>query len=452
MHNRKRILIPIVIVVLLLSLGIWYLVQRVNGNGSGLSEASGTVEAVEMSISPELSGKVADVFVSEGDEVQAGDVLLRLDDELLQSKRQLAAAALEAARANLSAAQSGMESASASLRLAEANATSARASAQAEMIPAQQALDDLYQHHDLTLAQAEQAVAAANQLVRNAQYQVDNFSIPSSQQQYTAMEAVKAMETNLEKARNAFEPYRYESETNDTREDLKEALDEAQADLDSAIQRMENETALARALAMREKAFSDLEDVREGPDPDEVSKLKARIEAINAVPDQAEATIEQAKAGVSQAQAKLGQAQAAVSQAQAELDGLDIQIAKLTLYAPEAGVVLSRDVEAGEVIQPGAPVMTLGQLDDLKVTVYIPEDRYGQIQLGQPAMVIAASFPRQKFRAKVTRIADQAEFTPRNVQTSEGRRTTVYAVELSVVNPGGKLKPGMPVDVLFGSP
>jgi len=260
------------------------------------------------------------------------------------------------------------------------------------------------------------------------------------------------MEANLAKARNAFEPYRYESETNDTREDLKEALDEVQADLDSAIQRMENETALARAKALREKALRDLEDVKDGPDPDEVGKLQAQIEAINAVPEQTEASVEQARVGVSQAQAKLVQVQAAVSQAQAELDGLDIQLAKLTLYAPEAGVVLSRDVEVGEVIQLGAPVMTLGQLGDLKVTVYIPEDLYGQIQLGQPASVSADSFPGQRFTAKVTKIADRAEFTPRNVQTAEGRRTTVYAVELSVDNPGGRLKPGMPVDVVFRSP
>ncbi len=49
----------------------------------------------------------------------------------------------------------------------------------------------------------------------------------------------------------------------------------------------------------------------------------------------------------------------------------------------------------------------------------------------------------------VARIADQAEFTPRNVQTEEGRRTTVYAIQLAITNPEGKLKPGMPVDVIF---
>jgi HlyD family secretion protein len=63
--------------------------------------------------------------------------------------------------------------------------------------------------------------------------------------------------------------------------------------------------------------------------------------------------------------------------------------------------------------------------------------------------VTADSFPGEAFDAEVVRIADQAEYTPRNVQTEEERQTTVYAVELRVDDPAGKLKPGMPADVVF---
>lgn len=66
------------------------------------------------------------------------------------------------------------------------------------------------------------------------------------------------------------------------------------------------------------------------------------------------------------------------------------------------------------------------------------------------AVVTADSFPGERFEAAVQRISDQAEFTPRNVQTEEGRRTTVFAVQLRLSDPQGKLKPGMPVDVYFG--
>ena len=93
--------------------------------------------------------------------------------------------------------------------------------------------------------------------------------------------------------------------------------------------------------------------------------------------------------------------------------------------------------------------MTIGQLNSLRITVYVPEDRYGQVKLGEKALVSVDSFPEEKFSATVVHIADQAEFTPRNVQTAEGRKTTVFAVELSIENPEGKLKPGMPADVCF---
>ncbi len=83
------------------------------------------------------------------------------------------------------------------------------------------------------------------------------------------------------------------------------------------------------------------------------------------------------------------------------------------------------------------------------MTVFIPENRYGEVILGQQVVLKVDSFPGETFTARVTRISDQAEFTPQNVQTTEGCQTTVYAVELSVDNPDGKLKPGMPVDVDF---
>jgi HlyD family secretion protein len=98
---------------------------------------------------------------------------------------------------------------------------------------------------------------------------------------------------------------------------------------------------------------------------------------------------------------------------------------------------------------PGATLLIIGDTAHLYMTVYIPENRYGEVNLGQTVQVNVDSFPGQAFTAKVTRIADRAEFTPRNVQTAEGRATTVFAVKLAVENADGKLKPGMPADVVF---
>jgi multidrug resistance efflux pump len=180
-----------------------------------------------------------------------------------------------------------------------------------------------------------------------------------------------------------------------------------------------------------------------------VAILKARLDAINAAPRQAEAALEAAQVGIEAAQSRLEAAEATTMQAEAALALIDVQIHKLTVYSPIDGVVLTRNIEAGEVIQAGAAMITVGRLSQLKITVYMPEDRFGEITLGQSARVTVDSFPSQEFTATVVYIADQAEFTPRNVQTVEGRRNTVFAIELSIENADGMLKPGMPADVDF---
>ena len=150
-----------------------------------------------------------------------------------------------------------------------------------------------------------------------------------------------------------------------------------------------------------------------------------------------------------QAQAAVDQAQKAVEQAQANLDLLDTQFSKLNVYAPMDGVILVRNVEPGEFVQPGATALSLADLNNLTITVYVPEDRYGQINIGQQAEVSVDSFPNITFKAEITYIADQAEYTPRNVQTVEGRSSTLYAVKLKVTDSESRLKIGMPADVVF---
>jgi multidrug resistance efflux pump len=120
------------------------------------------------------------------------------------------------------------------------------------------------------------------------------------------------------------------------------------------------------------------------------------------------------------------------------------------IHTPIAGVVLYRHVEPGEIAGAGTPLITVIDPENLELTVYVPEDRYGRIQLGQALPVTVDSFPGETFEGIVLHIADQAEFTPRNVQTTDNRKTTVFAVKLDLSSAGGKLKPGMPADVHFG--
>jgi len=118
--------------------------------------------------------------------------------------------------------------------------------------------------------------------------------------------------------------------------------------------------------------------------------------------------------------------------------------------SPIDGVVLERLIEPDELITPGSTALVVAALDALTLKIYVPEDRYGQIALGQSYAVSVDSFPGETFQGTVNYISDRAEFTPRNVQTTDSRKTTVYAVRLELASTGGKLKPGMPADVHFG--
>jgi HlyD family secretion protein len=449
--KNKRIIIPVSLVLLLIIIGAWYALQGATTSINGALQASGTVEADEVLVASEMAGKVAEVSVEKGAAVNANDVLLKLDDTLLQTQHQQTVAALGAAVANLSTAQAGLKAAEAARQVAQASADAAKASSEVELLSAQQALDDLNDNVELARAQAQENLASANRAVYDAQYLVDNLIIPNNQVGLGTLEAITLMKQRLDKAVKDFEPYKFESSTSSTREDLKTALDDARADYNAAVRRLEYESGLKDAEALVDKAQRDLDKLKDGPDPDQTALLEARIEAAKTAPIQAETAVTQVEAGVAQAQAILDQAQAGVAQAQSQLDLINEQLKKLVITAPISGVVLNSDIKPGEVVQPGATLMTVGQIDKLTITVYVPEDRYGQIKLGMDASVTVDSFPGERFKAQVTYIADKAEFTPRNVQTVEGRRTTVFAVELSVPNPDGKLKPGMPADVTFGN-
>jgi HlyD family secretion protein len=159
--------------------------------------------------------------------------------------------------------------------------------------------------------------------------------------------------------------------------------------------------------------------------------------------------IQVAQTGVDEANSAVTQAQAALTQAQAALNLLNVQLTKMTVTAPTSGIVLSRPANPGEITAAGATVVEIGTLDKVKLTVYIPEDQYGQIKLAQEVKVSVDSFPGRTFTGNVTYISNQAEFTPRNVQTVESRSTTVYAIEITILNPDFALKDGMPADATF---
>lgn len=132
--------------------------------------------------------------------------------------------------------------------------------------------------------------------------------------------------------------------------------------------------------------------------------------------------------------------------AEAVLAEAEAVLAKTEIYAPGDGSVVNTLVEEGEAVAPGTPLLQLVNMDQLNLKVYVSGKDIGRIKLGQNARVYVDSFPDTVFSAKVVNIAQEAEFTPKNVHMQDERIKMVYAVELKVDSSDGMIKPGMPAD------
>lgn len=139
---------------------------------------------------------------------------------------------------------------------------------------------------------------------------------------------------------------------------------------------------------------------------------------------------------------------AVVEQAEALVGQADAALEHAVIHAPFAGVVSVRHREEGEAVSPGAPVLTLMNPADRWVRIYVREDEIGRVVIGQRAEIRSDTDPSRSFGGRVTYIAANAEFTPRNVQTTEERVKLVYAVKVQITDdPEMMLKPGVPADV-----
>jgi HlyD family secretion protein len=408
--------------------------------------ASGMIEATEVAVAALLPGRVVAVSVAAGDSVKTGTMLFRLDDSLLQSQLKAASATLTSAKAGVQAAQAGVSAAQAQYDLTLYNALAAeqtnRIDSWSLANPGDFEQPSWYFTIKERLQSTQAAVDAAGTALEDALAKLDSVEKRVGNAQFLDAEnrlsnariAYQIAQEVLDKTKGASS----EQQLNDS---AQKTFDDAKIELDHAQQAYKDALTTSGAQDVLEaRAKVSVAQERHDTASDALRMLQTGANSPEVVA---------AAKMVDQAQISIVQAQAAVDQAQAQLDLVAAQIAELTIQSPVDGVVLTSSIEVGEVLQAGANAMTIGKLDKLKVTVYIPENRYGEINLDQQATLSTDSFPGKSFTATVTRIADQAEFTPQNIQTTEGRQTTVYAVELSVDNTDGKLKPGMPVDVEF---
>lgn len=124
-------------------------------------------------------------------------------------------------------------------------------------------------------------------------------------------------------------------------------------------------------------------------------------------------------------------------------------MADTVLSSPINGVVLSKNYQDGEYVNVGASVVTIGNLNDCWVKIYLASTQLGLIKLGQTARVRIDSFPNRDFRGTIKEISQTAEYTPRQSITQKERANMVFAVKVKLDNRAGILKPGMPADVVL---
>jgi len=437
-------------------------------------QASGVIEAEQVAISSELSGRIKEIYTQEGYPVSAGDPVFKLETDMLAMQKTQLEAQLESTAAQKEGAKAAVTAAEAGLHAAEINLHAAgiqyqQVLAEACLVegsdrvvnwnqstPSQFDLPAWYFQQEERIKAIEAEVSQAFDLY---QLELENYQELVAD---TGEEGLFGAEKRLAEAQAAFEvadtlkDHQVGYEGREEIEDFVDSLyDSAESELEAAqkaYDQLLSDLDYQEILEARARVSVALERYNLARDEQYLlftGEHSLAVQAADALVAQAEAGVIQAQAQITQAEANLKSAETAVTQAKAALDLISLQMDKLIVTSPISGVVLTKSIESGEVIQAGLTAFTVGQLDQLSVTVYLPENRYGQVKIGDIAVLTIDSFPDLSFEAEVVQIADQAEYTPRNVQTQEERQNTVYAIKLSVLNPDGQLKPGMPADVVF---
>ena len=212
------------------------------------------------------------------------------------------------------------------------------------------------------------------------------------------------------------------------------------AQSEAVVRRMQADVARARADFKRLKKLYEQDNVS-GQDYD---AAKSAVEVTTAKLGEAQEQLRLVQKGpriekVERARAQLQQAKEALALAETRLG-------YATLTSPLTGVVLSHNIEPGEFVAPGTPIVTVGDLAHVWLRAYIDETDLGRVKVGQVVKVTADTYPDKVYEGRVSFIASQAEFTPKSVQTKKERVKLVYRTKITVDNPHMELKAGMPAD------
>jgi len=418
----KKVLILIIILALAAGGYYWYTNYYAVDSVAEEEKAivgSGVIEAETIVVTSETGGRIVEVYGREGTEVETGDVLIKLDDSLLKAQRVELEAAINTAKANLDAAKATP------------------------------------QPSDIVVAEA--AVAQANAQEKGAD-QIWRQMLRVSEEPQELLIPLQKVQAQIQQTRKMIEFAEVEQKSAIIREE-DAARDQsavgktmhqvAQKQRQAADVGVQLAKANLRALRIQLRHLQGQHD-----NPIVLQTQANQAEDIYHVAETAvsvaEAQLALAKVGPRVEDIAVAEAQVQVAESARAL--LENQMNQLTLAAPAGGLITTRTAEPGKMAIPGVILFSLANLDQVTLRVFIPETQIGKVGLGDTARVTVDSVDHS-FEGIVTFIANQAEFTPQNVQIAEERVNLVFAVEISLDNPDHVLKPGMPADaeILAGS-
>jgi HlyD family secretion protein len=356
---------------------------------------SGNMELEEVTIAFKTAGRLLERTVDEGDAVKKGQVIARLDRDQLLMQRDREAAGLASSESQLAQAQTAVEFQRASL-----------------------AADIETRHADLTSMQARFA-------------ELQNGARP--QEKLDARAAVDAASSELDRAKRDWE----RAQTLYKNDDI------STAQFDQYRNRFENAQAVLKQLQEREAL------VLAGPRVEQIHAQQGQVERARGAVKMAEASQLELK----RREQEITTRRAEIARSRASLALIDTQLADTVVTSPVDGVVLVKAADAGEVLAPGTAVVTVGDIEHPWLRGYINETDLGRVKLGSKARVTTDSYPGKVYNGRVTFIASEAEFTPKQIQTQQERVKLVYRIKIEVENPGRELKSNMPADaeILLGN-
>ena len=384
---RKRILLFAAFLAVA-ALFTFFLVRNQQNNRKNGLWVSGTIELTEVDCAFKISGLIKELRFDEGDSVNKGDLIARLDARELEDRR-------EKARASLTMAESRVSQLLIAIEHQEQNSQGLVAQAKAQLAAAQAQLQEL-------------RVGSRPQEIEQARATVDQAS---SQLRKATLE--------WERAQRLF---------------VSETISKQQWDIAKA--------AFETAKAEYDRAQENYELVREGPRKETIDAARSRVAEAKAALQVAQAT----RLGVEELNQELETARAQVKVAQADIDLAETLMSETRLSAPISGIVLSKNMEEGEIVLPGSSVVTLGDLSEVWLRAYINETDLGRIKVGQPAEAYIDTYPDKVYPGRLSYIASKSEFTPKQIQTQEERVKLVYRIKIDIDNPQMELKSGMPAD------